>query len=251
MLASKTVHQILVIVISIFFASLSYAYEVRIDFSTSDYSSNPLGNWNVIENADMNNQVNNLIDFATGLPTSIGIRGADWFGFGWQSADWNGGADKNWIDYNAANDYFYSTADNPTITFTGLSPGQSYSIDILCAYSDSNDIMDIQINGQFADSNANGTPGQFGDDWDALIQGFDAANYLTWNAVVADGSGEIQVSFVPYNYVDLNAARIQGPLEAPAPRAVPAMTQWGIIVFIVLAGVGAVYFIRRQNTAKS
>jgi hypothetical protein len=33
--------------------------------------------------------------------------------------------------------------------------------------------------------------------------------------------------------------------------SVPTMNEWGIIIFMVLAGLGAIYFIRRQKTAKS
>jgi hypothetical protein len=35
------------------------------------------------------------------------------------------------------------------------------------------------------------------------------------------------------------------------PTSVPTMTEWGMIIFVVLAGLGAVYFIRRQKTTKS
>jgi hypothetical protein len=34
-------------------------------------------------------------------------------------------------------------------------------------------------------------------------------------------------------------------------EAIPTMTEWGMIIFMVLAGLGAVYFIRRQKTVKS
>ena len=37
----------------------------------------------------------------------------------------------------------------------------------------------------------------------------------------------------------------------PTTTAVPSMTEWGMIIFMVLAGLGAVYFIRRQKTAKN
>jgi|GEM_PF-5441156 len=253
MLVSKTVHQVFIIMISVFLATLSYAYEVRIDFGNQ--GTNPTGNWNVIADSNRNNQVNNLIDFTTGLTTPIGISGA-----GWQdgsiviSAPWNSGNDKDWIANDAVKDIFYSF-DPATLTFIGLSPGQRYTIDILSAYnwegSPTNDTMDIQVNGQFADSNANGTPGQFGDNWNAQTQGYEAANYLTWNAAVADASGEIHVTFNPVSpqpAVDLTAARIQGPIQQ---QAVPTMTAWGMIIFVALAGFGAIYFMRRQKTVKS
>ena len=33
------------------------------------------------------------------------------------------------------------------------------------------------------------------------------------------------------------------------PRAVPSMTEWGMIIFVVLAGLGSVYYIRRSKRA--
>lgn len=35
------------------------------------------------------------------------------------------------------------------------------------------------------------------------------------------------------------------------PRGIPTMTEWGIIIFMVFAGIGAIYYLRRQKTAKS
>ncbi|MCG7853629.1 MAG: IPTL-CTERM sorting domain-containing protein, partial [Methanosarcinaceae archaeon] len=36
-----------------------------------------------------------------------------------------------------------------------------------------------------------------------------------------------------------------------ASTSIPTMTQWGMIVFVVLAGLGAVYYMRRQKRANS
>jgi hypothetical protein len=35
------------------------------------------------------------------------------------------------------------------------------------------------------------------------------------------------------------------------PSAIPTMTEWGMIIFVVLAALGSVYYMRRQKTAKS
>ena len=40
-------------------------------------------------------------------------------------------------------------------------------------------------------------------------------------------------------------------LEAPTPIAVPTMTQWGMIIFVTLAGLGGIYFIRRNKITES
>jgi len=34
-------------------------------------------------------------------------------------------------------------------------------------------------------------------------------------------------------------------------KAVPTMTEWGMIIFMVIAGLGAFYFIRRQRRAEN
>ena len=39
--------------------------------------------------------------------------------------------------------------------------------------------------------------------------------------------------------------------NGPATQAVPSMTQWGMIIFVTLAGLGAIYFIRRNKRTES
>jgi len=34
------------------------------------------------------------------------------------------------------------------------------------------------------------------------------------------------------------------------PTAIPTMNEWGMIIFMVLAGLGAVYYLRRQRRAE-
>ena len=38
-------------------------------------------------------------------------------------------------------------------------------------------------------------------------------------------------------------------IGAPRPTSVPTMTEWGMIIFIALAGLGSVYYLRRQGRA--
>lgn len=38
------------------------------------------------------------------------------------------------------------------------------------------------------------------------------------------------------------------PSTPIAPTAVPTMTEWGMIIFLVLAGMGAVYSLRRRSS---
>ena len=37
----------------------------------------------------------------------------------------------------------------------------------------------------------------------------------------------------------------------PGDMGIPTMTEWGMIIFTMVAGLGAVYYLRRQKTAKS
>ena len=37
------------------------------------------------------------------------------------------------------------------------------------------------------------------------------------------------------------------PNPCPQPKQIPTMTQWGIIIFMVLAGIGSVYYLRRKR----
>jgi hypothetical protein len=38
-------------------------------------------------------------------------------------------------------------------------------------------------------------------------------------------------------------------IQGPQPESVPTMTEWGMIIFIALAGLGSVYYLRRQRRA--
>jgi hypothetical protein len=41
------------------------------------------------------------------------------------------------------------------------------------------------------------------------------------------------------------------PCVSSVPTIVPTMTEWGMIVFVVLAGLGSVYYLRRQKRVNS
>jgi hypothetical protein len=41
-----------------------------------------------------------------------------------------------------------------------------------------------------------------------------------------------------------------GSMQLNDGMSIPTMTQWGMIIFVILAGVGAVYYIRRQKRAE-
>jgi hypothetical protein len=55
------------------------------------------------------------------------------------------------------------------------------------------------------------------------------------------------VSTLPDNMQ--NIAFSQAPAPPAQPSVVPTMTEWGMILFMVFAGIGAIYYLRRQRIA--
>jgi len=65
-----------------------------------------------------------------------------------------------------------------------------------------------------------------------------------------DGTGGISyVSTVVFACDTGNVISLQSGL--PPPTSVPTMTEWGMIIFVVLAGFGSIYYLRRQKRANS
>ena len=48
-----------------------------------------------------------------------------------------------------------------------------------------------------------------------------------------------------------NRAAFRIAVNNTPPQAVPSMTEWGMIIFMALAGLGAVYYLRRQRRAEN
>jgi len=69
------------------------------------------------------------------------------------------------------------------------------------------------------------------------------------------GAGGYTVHLSQYNVViDVNATDDVISCfftNEQIPVSIPTMTEWGIIIFILLAGVGSVYFLRSQKRAGS
>lgn len=60
--------------------------------------------------------------------------------------------------------------------------------------------------------------------------------------------------------IDLQNHSVQITLDNPADlvtctftnaRTIPTMTEWGMIIFMVFAGIGSVYYVRRQRRTES
>ena len=81
----------------------------------------------------------------------------------------------------------------------------------------------------------------------ALLTGSPAINGVTFNspnsALTTDQRGVMRPQGALY---DIGAYEYQA-----APASVPTMNEWGMIIFIVLAGLGAIYYLRRYRRAES
>ena len=78
---------------------------------------------------------------------------------------------------------------------------------------------------------------------------FDTTNPATFIGV-EDPDGFNRVTVTVQNndngFIAIDDFRFEG-----GNTAIPTMTEWGMIIFMVLAGLGAVYYLRRHKTAKS
>jgi hypothetical protein len=79
----------------------------------------------------------------------------------------------------------------------------------------------------------------------------------TTGAVIDGPNGKVTLYFVEGQRGDDDLGNIDGKIVdqgGPArdtSTSVPTMTEWGMIIFMLLAGLGAVYFIRRHKAAQS
>ncbi len=192
-------------------ASMAFGDPILVDYGSSSAGSPDLGGtWNEVTSTDGQALVD-ASGAATGVSISFG--GDGWIVSSNDQGSWPSG-DNDWVDALATNDYIFNTADdNSTATFSGLQPGQPYRFEHVAARELGPDrIADYAVNGNFADSTPNG------DDFDALLDGWDPGNILLWENAIADGNGEITLSVsevIGFGY--LSASRIE---LVPAPASV-------------------------------
>jgi hypothetical protein len=80
-----------------------------------------------------------------------------------------------------------------------------------------------------------------------------AANYQQSPTIVSDGGGGAIITWFDYrsgtNYA-IYAQRIDasGALGDP-PTGVPTMNEWGMIIFMIFAGLSSVYYMKRREKA--
>ena len=82
----------------------------------------------------------------------------------------------------------------------------------------------------------------------ALLAGSPAINGVTYNspnsAPATDQRGVVRPQGAGY---DIGAYEYQ----ADPPTAVPTMTEWGLMIFMFIAGLGSIYYLKRQRRTES
>ena len=64
-------------------------------------------------------------------------------------------------------------------------------------------------------------------------------------------AGDCNEVAYPYEYIFLGGVRSCDPNPCPQQGGIPTLSQWGMIVFVILAGIGAGYYMRRQMRKNS
>jgi hypothetical protein len=74
---------------------------------------------------------------------------------------------------------------------------------------------------------------------------YDILNSLPYDY---NGGGTARYNIWPSN-ATASDLTTWGQIHLAGPLDVPTMTEWGMIIFMVFAGLGAVYYLRRQRRA--
>ena len=170
---------------------VTHAAPVLIDFNNEALTPSFGGTWNTIPDPFGTTQ---LVD-ATNAPSTISLS----FSPFWTDdpvplfPPWSHG-NIAWIDEHAASDtFFYNFFDHPgsgTIRIAGLATNRVYRIDLLEAEDfslPSVGTADFSIFGSFGNSVPNG------DNFNVGTDGFLNGNFMTWNAVAPNATGEILI----------------------------------------------------------
>jgi hypothetical protein len=155
----------------------------------------------------------------TQAPTQVDFALSGWENYWARTDHWTAGT-VSWVwDSVLADDLFYTHASANAI-FSSL-PGSSYRVEVLSSMvGNPNYMADISIGGTFADSNYQNIPGVNGDNFNALIDGRDAANWLIWSDVTPI-EGMIQVDVQGLGSAGaLNGIRLT---EVPEPMTISVM----------------------------
>lgn len=213
--------------------------DIRIDLSNS--VSTTAGNWNNI--SALTGLTSNLIDFNSGLGTGVSIDGtgspwSDFFGD-------EGGTfpNRDWLIQPATVDGAgLQNGQTGSFAIAGLS-GSSYQVEVVSARPTFGYLNSITVNGVTANRTYLGTP--VVTPWDSTADGLTPGNWLIWDNV-APVSGVITITDAADNgtLAMLNALRISVPTAAVT--AIPTVSEWGVVVLVLLLGAAAALFLRRR-----
>lgn len=196
------------------FTLVQAAMEVRVDYGNFQLSG---GNWNNVTASFTNVP---LIDYNTGLATGITASTGNF------AAANNGGFNKDWVTTEAGNDLFFTTAHNAGLTTLANVPAGNYMLEVLFSSSFAPDQYGgtftlFNLGGTAPDRTFNGT--SVADPWNARTDGFDQQNWLIWDEISPDGSGNITLfgSKVPlsFNSLGINALRLTEVIPEPSSYA--------------------------------
>jgi hypothetical protein len=86
------------------------------------------------------------------------------------------------------------------------------------------------------------------------VRGFDQHLFVNNGWRIVDSQAQDPEGLFASTEVNtLLGNKLNGPvllIDTGPALAVPTMTEWGMIIFIVLAGLGSIIFLRRQQKAK-
>lgn len=206
-------------------ASSLFSQVLLFDFNNAGDTPTHGGTWNVL--LDNAGTFSGFVYADGTAATGISLTLTNWTNSTLdQGNGWNGGNNKDWVDYRAAADYFFNTSGTGTITFSGLDQSLPHNISYLGARSTTTGRdTNVRVNGEFTlnevDSREYNT---FSDGWvDAAI--------LNWTSVTPNSSGEIVITVESLNeYRHVNAIRLE---IIPEPSTV-ALFGGGLIAFTVM-----------------